>query len=70
MLEKHSITLLGHKTSITIEPEFWSELCKIAARDSLSINKLVSQIDTSELKGNLSSCIRVFVLKSLKNNNN
>ena len=68
MLEKHSITLMGHQTSISIEPEFWVELKAIANKQIKSINEIISSIDISQHNGNLSSCIRVFILKNLKNN--
>ena len=67
MLEKHSITLMGHKTSISIEPEFWSEFKNICAGKNKSINEVIAEIDINEHNGNLSSCIRVFVLRHLQN---
>jgi predicted DNA-binding ribbon-helix-helix protein len=51
-----------HKTSISLEPAFWSALKEIAASEELSIPQLVSRIDTEREHGNLSSAIRLFVL--------
>lgn len=66
MLEKHSITIMGHQTSITLEPEFWQELKNIAIRENKSVGKIISEIDAPDLNENLSSNIRVFVLKKVK----
>lgn len=66
MLEKHSITIMGHQTSITLEPEFWQELKNIATRENKSVGKIISEIDALDLNENLSSNIRVFVLKKVK----
>ncbi len=61
---KYSIALQGHRTSISLEPEFWSELKRIAVLRGESINNIVGQIDNSR-RGNLSSAIRVFVLEEV-----
>lgn len=66
MLEKHSITLMGHKTSISIESEFWEELKLISKTQNKSINEIISSIDIKEHNGNLSSSIRVFIIQYLK----
>lgn len=66
MLEKHSITIMGHQTSITLEPEFWQELKNIATMENKSVGKIISEIDAPDLNENLSSNIRVFVLKKVK----
>ncbi|OJX75222.1 ribbon-helix-helix domain-containing protein [Magnetospirillum sp. 64-120] len=65
MLRKHSIIISGHASSVSLEPEFWDEFRQIADRLGLSVNQLVSRID-SERGGNLSSAIRVFVLNDLR----
>ena len=58
---KRSITIAGHRTSISLEEEFWKALRAIAREDGQSINALVSTIDKQRTT-NLSSAIRVFVL--------
>ena len=58
---KRSVTIAGHRTSISLEEEFWDALCDIAREDGVSINALVGAIDKQRTT-NLSSAIRVFVL--------
>lgn len=60
-LEKHSLTLRGHRTSVTLEPEFWRAFRDIATERGLAINALAVEIDEGR-SGNLASAIRVFVL--------
>lgn len=64
-MDKHSVLLYGHRTSITLEPEFWEALTDIAKRQNQSIAALVAVIDAT-CTTNLSSAIRVFVLKTLQ----
>jgi len=64
-MKKRSIKIAGHATSITLEDEFWTELKSIAARENKSLNHLITEIDKTR-KGNLSSAIRVYILKILK----
>lgn len=61
-MKKHSVELSGHRTSITIEDEFWKELKKIADIQKTSLRQLLIKIDNNHM-GNLSSNIRLFVLK-------
>ena len=64
---KHSVTLRGHRTSISLEDEFWADLHQIAADKGMPINTLVAEIDVSrELEAGLASAIRLYVLRSLK----
>ena len=42
---KHSVTLRGHRTSISLEDEFWQELRDLAQEMDMPINALVAQID-------------------------
>lgn len=64
---KRSVLVSGHRTSVTLEPEFWEELAAIAARRGLSVNALVSEIDRARQPGeNLSSSLRVHVLRTLR----
>ncbi|HEC01269.1 MAG: ribbon-helix-helix domain-containing protein [Emcibacter sp.] len=62
-LKKHSIVIAGHQTSVTLENIFWNQLKDIAAAQNISLSKLVADIDSTR-EGNLSSAIRVFVLKN------
>jgi predicted DNA-binding ribbon-helix-helix protein len=65
MLKKRSVTIAGHRTSISLEDEFWAELVRIAGERGESLNMLVAKIDDSR-ETNLSSAIRLFVLAHLK----
>ena len=60
---KHSLTLHGHRTSISLEPEFWDAFRTIAAECDVTLNQLAARIDDART-GNegLASAIRVFVL--------
>ena len=67
--KKRSLTIKGHRTSVTLEDKFWEEFCKIANRKEISVNELASQIDsTRELNSvSLASLIRNLVLVDLLN---
>ena len=60
---KRSVVIRGHKTSISIEDEFWGGLRRIAETRGLTISALLKEIDEGRDCGNLSSAIRVHVLK-------
>lgn len=63
LAEKHSLTLHGHRTSVTLEPEFWQALRGIAAERQLSLNRIIEQIDDARVpSATLASSIRVFCL--------
>ena len=61
---KYSVAIDGHRTSVSLEPEFWRALKEIAAARSVTLAALVAEIDRKR-QGNLSSALRVFVLKEL-----
>ncbi|MEM6942029.1 MAG: ribbon-helix-helix domain-containing protein [Pseudomonadota bacterium] len=64
---KHSVTLKGHRTSISLEDEFWNELRDIANEKGMAINALVADIDAERgLDIGLASALRLYVLRSLK----
>ena len=62
MLIKKSITLKKHRTSLSLEKEFWAALSKIAENKKLSIEGLICEIDINR-KSSLASSTRVFILK-------
>lgn len=64
-LSKHSVTIAGHRTSLSLEEPFWEELRLWAAEEGVSINALVARLDGGR-EGNLSSTLRVAVLNRLK----
>ena len=65
--KKRSLSLKGHRTSVTLEDKFWEEFCKIAYRKKVSVNELASELDsTRELNSvSLASLIRNLVLTDL-----
>lgn len=64
---KRSIMRDGHKTSVSLEDAFWTELKKIAQLQGVTVSSLVSSIEATRKHGNLSSAIRIFVLEHLQN---
>jgi predicted DNA-binding ribbon-helix-helix protein len=67
VIRKHSVTLRGHRTSFSLEDEFWNEAVAIARRRGLSIAALLTEIDENRAAdSNLSSAIRLHVLQELK----
>ncbi|MBW6422672.1 ribbon-helix-helix domain-containing protein [Rhizobium sp. XQZ8] len=69
MIRKHSATLHGHRTSFSLEDEFWMELKAIAAARHISLAALIAEIDDQRAAdSNLSSALRVYVLNWLKAN--
>ena len=66
-MRKRSVTIDGHRTSISLEDAFWSELQAIAGERGLALNALVAEIDHDRAgRGNLSSALRLHVLDHLK----
>jgi predicted DNA-binding ribbon-helix-helix protein len=63
---KRSVSIAGHRTSISLEEPFWEGLREIAARETLSVQALIGRIDAERGEQNLSSAIRVFVLMKLR----
>ena len=65
---KRSLTLRGHRTSVSLEDAFWSAFREIAATDGVAINELAAQIDSARGPNvGLASAIRVFVLDRVRN---
>ncbi len=60
---KRSVVLNGHKTSVSLENEFWEGLREIAETQKTNLSNLVRQVDRDRGDGNLSSAIRVYVFK-------
>jgi predicted DNA-binding ribbon-helix-helix protein len=77
-MRKRSVTIDGHRTSVSLEDAFWVELAGIAARRGLSLAALVAEIDHARAlpgpdgdgppraNGNLSSALRLHVLEDLR----
>jgi predicted DNA-binding ribbon-helix-helix protein len=67
--KKRSLTLRGHRTSVSLEDEFWQALREIAAENNRPINSLVAEIDEERgLDIGLASAIRLFVLAHFRQN--
>lgn len=64
--QKHSLTLQGHRTSVSLEPEFWEAFRALARRRCIGINALASEIDAARGERGLASAIRVAVLADLQ----
>lgn len=63
MIRKHSVTIRGHRTSVSVEDAFWEALRTIAEHRGDPLATLVEQIDTERKpEDNLSSAIRLYVL--------
>ncbi len=63
---KRSITIAGHRTSLSLEPEFWDALNQLAAARTLSLAGLVAAIDEARGPTNLSSAVRVELLHAIR----
>ena len=63
ILKKHSVVIAGHQTSVTLENIFWYSLKKIARPKGESLKEIITKIDSNRTT-NLSSAIRVYVLKN------
>ena len=59
---KRSVIVVGHKTSVSLEEEFWKGLREIAHMRGMTPSELITAIDADRQNANLSSAIRLFVL--------
>jgi len=65
-LLKRSVTLAGHRTSVALEPAFWTEIEKTAERKQQSVAGLIAAVDRGRhQEQSLASALRVFVLNEL-----
>lgn len=65
-MKKHSVTIAGHRTSISLEDEFWQGLKALADNRNKSLADIIRQIDKDRGRNNLSSAIRIAVLDYYK----
>ena len=63
---KRSLTLRGHRTSVSLEDPFWRAFRDITEADRMTINGCAAQIDEARGDVGLASAIRLFVLKRLQ----
>ena len=68
-MKKRSVTIHGHRTSISLEDPFWDSLNEIAAIRGQSLASLITEIDKTR-DGGLSSALRLFVFAELTQNDN
>lgn len=65
-MQKRSLTIAGHGTSIALEPEFWAGLEDLAKSRNLKLATLIEMIDREREGPNLSSALRVAVLRAAR----
>jgi len=70
-MRKRSVTIDGHRTSVSLEDAFWTELAAIARRRGQPLAALVAEVDRARASGpaataNLSSALRLYVLDDLR----
>lgn len=65
-ISKRSISIGGHRTSVSLEEPFWIELKSAAKQKGVRLSRLVAQIDVDRTTTNLSSALRLFILEHLK----
>ncbi|MFT4706529.1 MAG: putative DNA-binding ribbon-helix-helix protein [Ascidiaceihabitans sp.] len=64
---KRSLTLKGHRTSVSLEDEFWFEFRRISEQKNMPINALAAEIDVERVEDiGLASAIRLYVLAVIK----
>jgi predicted DNA-binding ribbon-helix-helix protein len=61
-IAKRSITIGGHKTSVSLEHDFWNALKLIAVARGQTVSQLIAAVDDAREHGNLSSALRVLVI--------
>lgn len=61
---KRSLTLRGHRTSVSLEDEFWAAFREIAEAEGRALNELAAEIDEGRgIETGLATAIRLFVLR-------
>ncbi|MBE7184947.1 MAG: ribbon-helix-helix domain-containing protein [Methylobacterium mesophilicum] len=66
-VEKHSVSIRGHRTSFSLEKPFMDELRGIAERRGMALAALIAEVDAGRPRdANLSSALRVFVLEAVR----
>jgi predicted DNA-binding ribbon-helix-helix protein len=64
---KRSLTLQGHRTSVSLEAAFWAEFRRLASAQGKSVNQLATELDATRTPpASLASAIRVYVLEAIK----
>lgn len=64
---KRSLTLTGHRTSVSLEDAFWDEFRRLAVARGISVNALAGELDAERMPpASLASAIRLFVLDEIR----
>ena len=67
-MKKISLSLSGHQTSVSLEPEFVDALRDVAKKEGRSPSSIIADIDSNrDTNANLSSAVRIWILKYFKN---
>lgn len=64
-MRKYSVMIAGHRTSVSLEPEFYAALKRLAAEEGKSLSELITKID-ADRTGGLSSALRLYVLVAME----
>jgi predicted DNA-binding ribbon-helix-helix protein len=64
--QKHSLTLRGHRTSVSLEPEFWTAFRTLAKARGEGLNECAARIDATRGDIGLAGAIRLEVLRDLQ----
>jgi predicted DNA-binding ribbon-helix-helix protein len=64
---KRSVRIAGHRTSLSVEPQFWEALAAIARRRQTSLAAIIAEVDSRRGDTNLSSAVRLYVLEETRN---
>jgi predicted DNA-binding ribbon-helix-helix protein len=67
---KRSVVIGGHKTSVSLEEPFWTEVRAIATAEQITVSSLLRRIARERTNANLSSPIRVYVLEHVRDRAN
>lgn len=67
LVKKRSVSIRGHRTSYSLEQQFYDDLVAIAVERGMTLAALVAEIDASRPRNaNLSSLLRIHVLEWAK----
>jgi predicted DNA-binding ribbon-helix-helix protein len=61
-INKRSVVVNGHKTSICLEEDFWEFLLWIAHKERRTVNEIIAEVDKERTTSNLSSNVRSWLL--------
>ena len=64
---KRSVRIAGHRTSLSVELQFWEALAAIARRRRTSLAAVIAEVDRRRGDTNLSSAVRLYVLEETRN---